>query len=141
MIAMACDWRVAAEGRARIGLNEIDLGVSVFLGASEMLRYRVGGRRAERILDEGTLYSIAAAEELGMVDEVVPPEKLLEASTARARMLGGKPKAAYRAIKTLIHGEVVERIVAGEAAALDAFLDTWYTEEAQSILAGLQIRK
>ena len=141
MIVMACDWRVAAEGRARIGLNEIDLGVSVFRGSAEMLRYRVGDHGAERILSEGTMYSIAEAERLGMVDEVVPPDQLLKTATARARKLGGKPKTAYRAIKKLIRGDVVERIVTGEPAALDAFVDGWYTDEAQSILAGLQIRK
>ena len=141
MLVMACDYRVAAESRARIGLNEVDLGVSVFRGPAEMLRYWVGERSAELILHEGTMYSIAAAERLGMVDEVVPPAQLLERAIEKATELGGKPKVAYRALKQLMRGATIERIVTGEHAALDAFLDTWYTDEAPSILAGLPLRK
>ncbi|MCK4460996.1 MAG: enoyl-CoA hydratase/isomerase family protein [candidate division Zixibacteria bacterium] len=141
MLMLACDFRVAAEGRAKIGLNEIDLGVSVFGGSAEMLRYWAGNWCAETILKEGKLYSVVQAANLGMIDAIVPPDRLMSAATDKAREFGGKPKAAYRAIKRLMRGGLADRIALGEEAALDAFIETWYTEEAQTILKSLQIRK
>lgn len=141
MLIMACDFRVAEQGRAKIGLNEIDLGVSVFLGSAEMLRYWVGNRNAELILSEGTMYSVAQAESLGMIDETVAPDRLMDTAIAKATEFGGKPKAAYQALKALTRAGVTETIATGEEAARDAFIETWNTDEAQAILSKLQIRK
>ncbi len=140
MLMLACDSRVAAEGRAKIGLNEIDLGVSVFGGSAEMLRFWVGNRNAEIILNEGTLYSVDKAANLGMIDALVPPENLMSVATAKAKEFGGKPKAAYRAIKKLMRGRLAASISKGEQEALDAFIETWHTPDAQKSLSTLKIR-
>ena len=141
MLIMACDYRIAAGGRAKIGLNEIDLGVSVFGGSAEMLRYWTGNWSAETILNEGKLYSIDEAADLAMIDKIVRPENLVSATTEKAKEYGAKPRAAYRAIKKLLRGSVADRIAQGEQQALDAFIETWYTDEAQDILRTLAIRR
>lgn len=141
MLIMACDYRIAAGGRARIGLNEINLGVAVFGGSAEMLRYCVGDRNAELILNEGTLYTVEQAHALGLVDQVVSPDDLMTIATAKAKELGGKPRAAYRAIKQLTRGPLAATIAKGERLALDSFIETWYTDQAQEILRTLNIRK
>jgi len=141
MLIMACDYRVAAEGRARIGLNEINLGVSVFGGSAEMLRYWVGNRKAELILTDGTFYTVEQAKELGMIDQIVPYDDVMPTAMQKARDWGGKPGPAYRTIKRLMRGAVAERITLGEQAALNAFIETWYSPDAQRILPTLQIRK
>ncbi len=140
MLIMACDFRVAGESRAKIGLNEIDLGVSVFGGSAEMLRYWVGNRCAETILNQGKLYSVVQAANLGMIDVIVQPDRLMSAATDKAREFGGKPKAAYRAIKKLMRGRLAASIRKGEQKALDAFIETWHSPDAQKILSTLKIR-
>lgn len=141
MLITPCDFRIVAEGRARIGLNEIDLGVAVFGGSAEMLRYCVGDRNAELILNEGTLYTVEQAREFGLVDRVVSPDDLIPIATAKAKELGAKPGAAYRAIKQLTRGPLAAIIAHGEQGALDRFIETWYTDQAQEILRTLAIRK
>ncbi|MDH3892879.1 MAG: enoyl-CoA hydratase/isomerase family protein [candidate division Zixibacteria bacterium] len=141
MLITPCDYRVVAEGRSRIGLNEIDLGVAVFGGSAEMLRYCVGDRNAELILNDGTLFTVEQAHELGLVDQVVSSDDLIPITTAKAKVLGAKPKAAYRAIKQLTRGPLASIIAEGEQQALDAFIETWYSGEAQEILRTLAIRK
>ena len=47
MLATACDARIMAEGSAKIGLNEIGFGSSLFAGSLAMLRFWVGERRAQ----------------------------------------------------------------------------------------------
>ena len=139
MLMLACDFRIAAEGRAKIGLNEIDLGVSVFGGSAEMLRYWAGNWCAETILNEGTLYSVDKAANLGMIDAIVRPDNLMSVATGKAKEFGDKPKAAYRAIKKLMRGRLAASIAKGEQKALDAFIETWHTDEAQKILLTLKI--
>ncbi len=141
MLITPCDYRIIASGKARVGLNEINLGVAVFGGSAEMLRYCVGNRNAERILNEGTLYTVDQARELGLVDQVVEPEELTTTATAKAKELGNKPKAAYRAIRKLTRGAIAERITESEQTALDMFVEVWFTPEAQEILRSLDIRK
>ena len=141
MLIMACDYRIAAGGRAKVGLNEIDLGVAVFGGSAEMLCYWTGNWCAELILNEGKLYSIDEAADLAMIDKIVRPENLISSATEKAKEYGAKPRAAYRTIKKLLRGAVADRIAQGEQEALDAFIETWYTDQAQEILRTLAIRR
>ena len=56
MLALTCDYRIMASGKAKISLNEIDLGVPVFSFITEILRFVVGSRHASMILYSGNFY-------------------------------------------------------------------------------------
>jgi len=62
MLALAADAAIAALGNAKIALNEIAFGSSVFAGSTEMLRFRTGARASE-VLYSGAMYAPAAAHE------------------------------------------------------------------------------
>jgi enoyl-CoA hydratase/carnithine racemase len=49
MLATACDYRLMISGKARISLNEITFGSSVFAGSVELLRYWTGDKNAQTI--------------------------------------------------------------------------------------------
>ncbi len=88
-ITLACDYRVASDAPAtRIGLPETTLGLVPAWGGATRLPRLIGPEAAAEVILKGKLYSAAEALQLGLVDEVVPQEKLLEA--ARARL---KPRA------------------------------------------------
>lgn len=70
MLALACDRRVMVTGKAKISLNEISFGSSIFAGSTEMLRFCVGGRNATQILYSGAMYSAEEAQGLGLIDKV-----------------------------------------------------------------------
>jgi 3-hydroxyacyl-CoA dehydrogenase/enoyl-CoA hydratase/3-hydroxybutyryl-CoA epimerase len=90
-ITLACDWRVASDDPAtRIGLPETTLGLIPSWGGSTRLPRLIGAERASGVILKGKLYSADEALELGLVDEVVPREKLLEA--ARQKLAQGKRK-------------------------------------------------
>src|SRR5215471_8857154 len=75
MIALACDSVIMAQGSAKISLNEITFGSSVFAGSAEMLQFRTGSRASD-IVYSGSMYSPAEAKEIGLVAEVVAAEAL-----------------------------------------------------------------
>ena len=48
MLAIACDYRIMVSGKAKISLNEINFGSSLFWGSVAMMKLLLGQRNAER---------------------------------------------------------------------------------------------
>ena len=80
-ITLACDYRVASDAPAtRIGLPETTLGLVPAWGGATRLPRLIGPEKAAEVILKGKLYPASEALKLGLVDEVVPQEKLLEAA-------------------------------------------------------------
>ncbi len=140
MIATACDVRVMAKENGRIGLNEIGFGSSLFAGSLEILRFWVGDRRAQEIAYGGTLYTADQALELGLLDAAVPGSALLDEARGRLDQLAGRPPAAFRSIKRLLHQPVAEEIQRREDASIREFVEIWYSKETRAELEKIKIR-
>src|SRR6266852_4646268 len=88
-ITLACDYRVASDDPAtRIGLPETTLGLVPAWGGSTRLPRLIGAERAAEVILKGKLHSVQEALKLGLIDEVVPRDKLLE--VARKKLRDGK---------------------------------------------------
>src|SRR6201984_3593587 len=88
-VALACDYRVASDDPAtRIGLPETSLGLIPAWGGCTRLPRLIGAEKAAEVILKGKLYSAQEAKHLGLVDEIVSREKLLE--TARKKLREGK---------------------------------------------------
>src|SRR3989440_1666839 len=85
-IALACDWRAASDDPAtRIGLPETTLGLIPAWGGCTRLPRLIGAEKAAEVIVKGKLYSAQEAKQLGLVDEIVSREKLLEAARKKLR--------------------------------------------------------
>jgi len=85
-VALACDWRVASDDPAtRIGLPETTLGLIPAWGGCTRLPRLIGAEKAVEVIVKGKLYSAQEAKQLGLVDEIVSREKLLEAARKKLR--------------------------------------------------------
>ncbi len=94
-ITLACDWRVASDDPAtRIGLPETTLGLIPAWGGCTRLPRLIGAEKAAEVILKGKLYSAVEAKELGLVDELVGPEQLLDA--ARRKLRDGKRKSELK---------------------------------------------
>lgn len=102
-LALSCDLRLMADGPYGIGQPEILLGFPPGGGGTQRLTRLLGTRRALGIcLDGGPLDPHGAAE-LGLVDEVVPAEELLDRAIAVTTRLARRPKAAIAAVKRSVY--------------------------------------
>jgi len=140
ILALACDYRIMVSGKARISINEINLGASVDAGTVEMLRCLVGGRNAERILFSGAMYSAEEAERFGLVDKVVDEANLREEAAKIAGDFSAKAPAAFRSIKRLLRGPVAEKAAAREESSMREFVDIWYSEQTRKKMSEIEIR-
>jgi enoyl-CoA hydratase len=97
--ALACDYRLMADGDHVIGQPEILLGFPPGGGGTQRLVRLVGTHQGlKRMLDGGGLDPHAAAE-IGYVDEVVPADELVDRAVALGDRLATRLKFAVAAVK------------------------------------------
>jgi enoyl-CoA hydratase len=85
-LAMACTMRLANE-KARLGQPEVKLGLIPGYGGTQRLPRLVGESTALKLLLSGEMIDAAEALRIGLVDEVVPAERLMERGEALARSI------------------------------------------------------
>jgi enoyl-CoA hydratase len=100
-LALCCDLLVASE-RASFGLPEGLLGLSPGGGGTQRLTRAAGPFVAADVLVAGRRLTAEEALRLGLVAEVVAPERLLAAALAKAEQVAGVAPLAARAMLTLV---------------------------------------
>lgn len=140
ILAIACDRRVMVTGKAKIALNEITLGASVFTSIAEILRFTVGSRSAQHLLYSGKMNSAEEALALGLVDEAHTEEGLDDAVLRCARDLAERDAEAFGSIKRLLRKDVLDRIERDEKGSVSDFVDIWYSQNTWEKLKKIEIR-
>jgi enoyl-CoA hydratase/carnithine racemase len=140
MLAIACDHRVMAAGKAKISLNELTFGASVFAGAAEMLRFLIGGAKATQVLYSGAMYTADEAHALGFVEDVVSEADVLAKAYAVAAPLAAANPPAFAGIKALLRRDALAVMAAREAESIVAFTEIWYSPFTRAKLAEIPIR-
>ena len=97
-IALACDLRIAAES-AFVTTGFANIGLAGDYGASFFLTQLVGTAKARELFYTADRLDAAACERLGIVNRVVPGDRLMDETLALARRLARGPTIAYRYMK------------------------------------------
>jgi 2-(1,2-epoxy-1,2-dihydrophenyl)acetyl-CoA isomerase len=115
--ALSCDMIVASE-RAQFGTAYIRLGLTP-LGVSYLLAKTLGYCRAYELCALGDIFDARRAEALGLVNRVVPHERLLDETRVIARRLAeGPPRGlgfAKHMLRRAFHPDLEEHLMLGEA--------------------------
>jgi enoyl-CoA hydratase len=112
IVAVTGDRVLLADGRAKLGVTELKVGVRFPTLAIEVFRSRLLPAVAEDLVLSARLVGPAEALRLGIVDELVPPENLLDRAVEVAAGLGALPRAAYADAKRTLRQPVLDRIAA-----------------------------
>lgn len=99
-ILLACDLAIAADN-AQIGDQHINYALLPGAGSSQRLPRLIGARKAKEYLFTGKWMSAQEAEKLGLVNQVVPADKLEEAVNEMATKLASKSPLTMKEIKRL----------------------------------------
>ena len=136
-LAMACDFRIAAES-ARFGQPEINLGIIPGFGGTQRLARLVGEAKALEMNLLGEPISAPQAYELGLANEVVPDHELFDAALAWARKLGGQAPVAVEQIKQVSHKPDLDE---GIEAEKEAFATAFQTADAREGISAFLERR
>jgi enoyl-CoA hydratase len=120
-VALAADVRIGVEGPYRLGLNEVQIGLTVPWFAIELARQRLSPAHFDRAVITAAMYTPSEAVDAGFLDRIVPSEELRDASLQAAKTLAGLNAAAHAATKL--------RVRAGALAAIRAAIESELTIE------------
>ncbi len=93
-VAMACDLRIAKQGKAKFGLPEVALGVLPGTGGTQRLSRIVGRSKAMQMMVDGDRFEAEQAVALGLVHKILPAEQFTDAAIAFAKQYCPPHKAA-----------------------------------------------
>src|ERR1700674_3014277 len=116
-LAMACHLRVASEN-AKFGQPEVKLGIGPGYGGSVRLPRLVGRSKALELLLTGRMIDAQEALRIGLVNRVVPPERLLAETEALLRAILENGPLAVRACLELV--DATADMAVDEALLLEA---------------------
>lgn len=101
-LATMCDFTLAVP-EAKFGYTEVRIGFVPAI-VSSILVWQVGHKTARDLLMSGRLFDAAEAHRVGLVNEVIAPEKLLERARELAQQLLENSPSSVRVTKKLING-------------------------------------
>ncbi|MCB6201913.1 enoyl-CoA hydratase-related protein [Extibacter muris] len=101
-LALSCDIRIASE-KAVFGQPEAALGVIPCFGGTQRLTRLIGQGKAKELIFTGRKAGASEALEIGLVNKVVPPERLIEEAGAMMRLITANAPIAVRLAKTAIN--------------------------------------
>jgi 3,2-trans-enoyl-CoA isomerase len=128
MIAIACDYRIMVSGKAKIALNEINFGSSLFAGSVEMMKLLLGQRKAEEAAYSGAMYAAEEAYQRGLIDRISTEEALESDARNVALMYASRDGVAFKSIKNLLRKSAAEDMRRRERDSIREFVDIWYSE-------------
>ena len=138
-LALACDIRIAAED-AQIGSPEVKVSSSVTGGAMRLLPYLVGLGKAKELLFTGENIDGRTAERIGLVNKVVPQDRLMDEARAMAKKIAANSSFSIKMIKKGLHmarGETsLEALMDYEIGACLACVSTKARQEALTDFEG-----
>jgi enoyl-CoA hydratase/carnithine racemase len=100
-VALGCDLRVASDD-AQLGLPEVRFGIIPDVGGSTRLPAVVGLGRAKELVMTARLIGAAEAERIGLVNRVVSPDRLAQATEELVQELIAHPPVAVGRVKRVL---------------------------------------
>jgi 2-(1,2-epoxy-1,2-dihydrophenyl)acetyl-CoA isomerase len=101
-LALSCDFRIAST-EARLGSATLRFGLMPDEGGQFLLVQLLGVAKTMDFLMRNRIVSGQEAYDLGLVHEVVPPDRLLDAALDLARELASGPQVAMRLLKRSVY--------------------------------------
>jgi methylglutaconyl-CoA hydratase len=116
-LATMCDFTLAVP-EAKFGYTEVRIGFVPAI-VSSILVWQVGHKIARDLLLTGRIFDAAEAYRFGLVNEIVPPERLMARARELASQLMENSPSSVRATKTLINGFISTQLDEQIAEAIE----------------------
>jgi Delta3-Delta2-enoyl-CoA isomerase len=145
VLSIFCDYRVMARSvdpakPFRIGLNEVQVGLSVPALIQFGLQRLVGAYRAERLMVAGAMLESGQALQIGFVDELADIDQVVPRALNWLQDLLRLPPQAMSTTRRLARRDLTETFADPRKWLLDEFAAAWFADETQGVLKNLVAR-
>ena len=140
-LAMCCDFRIAST-KAKFGQPEVGLGITPGFGGTQRLPRLVGAGMAKQLLFTADVIDANEALRIGLVNQVVEPEVLMDTVKAIAKKIASKGQIAIRLTKVAANEGTQTDIDRAMSIEADAFGLCFATaDQKEGMTAFLEKRK
>jgi len=123
VLALACDVRVCTSAPCRIALTEVNVGIPFPAGPMTVVLAELPPQAARLLTLTGDLFDPVRALALGIVDEIVPPERVLPRAIERAAALSALP--GYARVKAQLRARTIVELTRIVGQDDDPMLRGW----------------
>jgi Delta3-Delta2-enoyl-CoA isomerase len=126
ILAICCDYRIMAEGKFVIGLNEIPVGILVPASVFNLYAFWLGQRKAYQYLMEGKLLSVNEALQTGLIDEISTPDNLMNVAVGKVLAYMKLNPVTWSESKLNLRKELLGKLKADQSDTLNKMLEQWW---------------
>jgi enoyl-CoA hydratase len=109
-LLLSADYRIGVDGPFSIGLNEVQIGMTMHHAGIEIARDRLNKVALQRSVVNGEMFNPQGAVAAGFLDVVVSPEELQGAALAAARQLKKINMTAHKNTKLKVRQALLEAL-------------------------------
>ena len=110
LILLSSDYRIGVEGAFTIGLNEVQIGMTMHHAGIELARDRLRKSAFHRSVINGEMFDPQGAVDAGFLDKVVPAEQLHETALAVAKQMKKINMTAHRNTKLKVRKGLLDAL-------------------------------
>jgi Delta3-Delta2-enoyl-CoA isomerase len=140
VLTLFADYRIVAEGDWKLGLNEVQVGLTLPPVIFLVLRRLIGSHQAERLAVSGSLISPPEALRIGLVDEIVPPAQVIDRAVEWCQSLIKLPQGSMSATRQQARSDLTKLFEHNFANELEDVLEMWWDDDTQAVLRSLADR-
>lgn len=118
LLMLAADYRIAAEGDGRFGLNESAIGMVLPDYGYQLAAFRIDNKYLDASFVGAELFDVPSAVKAGFLDEAVPADQLMTRAMEKAKTYQALHPKAYACNKKLIRGKTAEAMQASVASGV-----------------------
>ena len=137
ILALTPDHRVGPTGPALFGLTEARAGIPFPAAPMTVLRAEMAPQHVRTITLQASTFGPEKALDMGVLDELCPPDEVLDRALEVARDMASIPAEAYLRIKRQLRGEVIARLEELVATGSDPMLEHWFGPDAAKSAAAV----
>jgi len=140
-LALSCDMRIASD-KATFGPSFARIGLHPDWGGSWMLPRLVGAARSCELVFTGNMISATEAEKIGLVNRVVPHDKLYTIVSQLSRDMSRNPPGVLRLAKRSLHASLTSDFEESAARETDAQMECFRSNDfLEGVTAFLEKRR
>jgi len=109
-LLLSADYRIGVDGAFSIGLNEVQIGMTMHHAGIELARDRLSNAAFHRSVINGEMFNPQSAIAAGFLDVVVSADELQGAALAAARQLKKINMNAHKATKLKVRKALLETL-------------------------------
>jgi enoyl-CoA hydratase len=134
IITLTADYRLIAAGNARMGIPELLVGVPFPAAVLEIIRFAVPPQHIQSLIYTARTVQSDEALSLGLIDEIVRAESLMERATEMATHLASLPTQAFQMAKRQLRDKAIGRAKHYANEFDTTMQDSWKAPETHAVI-------